>query len=236
MTTKEETRRRLLWRGAREHQIDFDRHRWTRIVWESKSQWAYVHIETSNLDELGHESWTKVDGEKHLMAGVLALALLDALGARPPDFDGPVTEIEPGRSETAKWVVIQGQTLRYGYPEKHMVRLSVAELPGLDPERSIVRTVLEDPYIDAAGVVGWKCYSWPGCGHEREPHVAAEDVLAHVLAIHYRLTEDDDIAPGSGLVAPTRYVSCSCGASRSDQDYELLVCCRHCEARIGPAQ
>ncbi len=188
------------------------------------------------MDELGHESWTKVDGEQHPMAGTLALALLDALGARPPDFDGPVTEIQPGRSETAKWLVIQGRSLRYGYPEEHTVRLSVAELPGLEPERTIVRTVIEEPYTDAAGVAGWKRYSWPGCGHGEDPHIAAEDVLAHTLAVEYQLTEDNDIAPGSGLVAPCRYVSCSCGASRSDEDYETIICCRHCEGRIGPAQ
>lgn len=43
--------------------------------------------------------------------------------------------------------------------------------------------------------------------------------------------------PAAREKAPSsRYASCKCGSSRSDQDYELVIGCLHCGNVIGPAR
>jgi hypothetical protein len=237
---------RPLWLGSLDYMLYRENYCWTRIVIQEKEQPLPPEfvVETASRDALGHDSWRALNSERHPMAQAMALALLDCIGARPRAIEAPVTEVVTGSNAKASWAVFHAFSLEY--QSAFAFRLSIALLDGLNDDK-IVRTILEVPYKDAEGRESWSRHAWL---HSSPPKrsSAAESVLGAALIQTLKIApqpawnagrfemDQPTLASKSGLIPPSRYVPCSCGKSRADDDYELKVLCRHCGGVIGPAQ
>jgi hypothetical protein len=209
-----------------------------RVVMESADRFT---VEWRTLDALGHASWRRVelpDHESAAVAEVLAAAVVAQLGAWPSWFKTSAPEHVTPAHDKARLCEIKYHSFESRvFPRETHVRVAHVEIEHGDRPGTFAHyCLLESASRDALGVDGWRdCEFESPASKYSDPLCQLAETVASLSGIRH---EKDHKSKwySAQVIPPSRYVSCSCGASRSDGDYEVVISCRHCGNVIGPAQ
>ena len=198
-------------------------------------------IEWRGEDRLGHASWRPTELPDHdsaAIADVLAAAIVAQSGAWPSWFKTPAPEYVTTAHGHVHVCEIRYRTFESRmFPEETHVRVAHVETEHGDrPGTFFHYCRLESSSWDALSVKGWRECSFQDVPSKySDPLSQLAETVVSLSGIRH---EKDHKAKwySANVIPPGRYVACSCGASRSDGDYETVVRCRHCANVIGPAQ
>ena len=211
-----------------------------RIVMDNSGR---LTLERRRKDRLGHASWRSVElpGPEHQeVVEILGATIVAQLNAWPSWFERPAPEYETTSHGKVHICEVSYRCFE-GRMFRESVRMRVASVEAEQGESDRPGTFFHYCRLESASCDALGSHGWCNCDFEDLPSKYS-DPLSHLAETVVSLSgirhEKDHKATWyrAEVVPPSRFVACSCGASRSDGDYETVIRCRHCGNVTGPAQ